>query len=152
MLHVKILLLLVIVVMALAACGNAVAPPARGILDAPAQATTLTQVRQAIDTLYRRHPGITEFSVKNVTYTPAARDKVLKICSEGSVAADNQERERQKVLACAPLIFFFYNYGQQSAVPESVDVARLLYAYATTNSSADAAKVLTDLLRSWQIA
>ena len=149
----SILLLVVVCVLlaSLTACGGASTPAAGGILDGAVQATTLDQVKQAIDDLYTRHPDINSFVVQSVTYTPETRDKVLKICSEGGLAASDQERERQKVLACAPLIFFFYYYGQQNSVPESVGVARQLYWYAMTDKSDDSKKVLTELLRSWGI-
>ena len=148
------ILLLIAVSMLLAsltACGGASAPAAGGILDGAVQATTLDQVKQAIDDLYTRHPDINSFVVQSVTYTPATRDKVLKICSEGGLVANEGEREAQKVLACAPLIFFFNYYGLQKSVPEAIDVARQLYWYALAGKSEDSKKVLTDLLRSWGI-
>jgi hypothetical protein len=49
------------------------------------------------------------------------------------------------------LIFFFYYYGQQNSVPESVGVARQLYWYAMTDKSDDSKKVLTELLQGWGI-
>jgi len=149
----SILLLVVVCVLlaSLTACGGASTPAAGGILDGAVQATTLDQVKQAIDDLYTRHPDINSFVVQSVTYTPATRDKVLKICSEGGLVANEGEREAQKVLACAPLIFFFNYYGQQKSVPEAVDIARQLYWYALADKSEDSKKVLTDLLRSWGI-
>ena len=135
----------------LAACARRPVPAAAGILDGQAQATTLVQVKQAINDLYDQNPGINSFVVQAVTYTPETRDKVLKICSEGGLAANEQERETQKIFACAPLIFFFYNYGQQNSVPESADVARQLYWYAMTGKSDEAKKALTGLLRGWGI-
>ena len=47
------------------------------------------------------------------------------------------------------LILFFYYYGRQNTVPESVDMAQKLYGYALTGKSADSQKGLTGLLRSW---
>ena len=135
----------------LTACGGTSTPAAGGILDGTVQATTLDQVKQAIDDLYTRHPDINSFVVQSVTYKPETRDKVLKICSEGGLVANEGEREAQKVLACAPLIFFFNYYGQQKSVPESIDIARQLYWYALAGKSEDSKKVLTDLLRSWGI-
>ncbi len=135
----------------LTACSSTTAPTAAGILDSAVQATTLDQVKRAIDDLYTRHPDINSFVVQAVTYTPATRDKVLKICSEGGLVANEQELEAQKVLACAPLIFFFHYDGQQKSVPEAVDIARQLYWYAIADKSDDSKKVLTDLLRSWGI-
>ncbi len=59
--------------------------------------------------------------------------------------------ESARVLACAPLIFFFYSYGRRAAVPEGVDVARTLYWYAVTanRKAFDAGPGLTRLLVSW---
>jgi len=138
-------------VVLLAGCGRTPAPTAVSVLDGQVQATTLAQVKRAVDDLYSRHPSINSFVVQSVTYTTETRDKVLKICSEGGLAASDQEREAQKVLACAPLIFFFYYYGQQTSAPESVGVARQLYWYAMTDKSDDSKKVLTELLRKWGI-
>ncbi len=137
--------------MILAACGSTTTPAAAGILDSAVQTVTLDQIKQAIDDLYTGHPDINSFIVQSVTYNPTTRDKVLKICSEGSLAANDQERDAQKVLACAPLIFFFNYYGQQKSVPESIDIARQLYWYALAGKSDDSKKVLTDLLTSWGI-
>ena len=125
------------------------APSPNGILTGEAQATTFDQVTGAIDKLYADHPDVNSFIVKGVTYTPATRDKVLKICHEGGLVSTEAERETQEVLACAPLIFFFYNYGQQSGVAESTEIARLLYWYTVTNHSTASKEVLTQLLQGW---
>ncbi len=146
-----LLIFMSLVIVLLAACGGTTAPTAATILNGTAQPTTLDQVKQAIDNLYTRHPDINSFIVQSVTYNPTTRDKVLKICSEGGLAANAQELEAQKVMACAPLIFFFNYYGQQKSVPESIGVARQLYWYALAGKSDDSKKVLTDLLTSWGI-
>jgi hypothetical protein len=145
------LALLALLTAILAACGSANSPATANILGGDMQSTTFAEVKQSVDNLYSHHPDITAFAVKDVSYTPATRDKVLTVCRDGSVAATPGERERQKVLACAPLIFFYYSYGWQSSVPESVAVARQLYRYAMTDNAAEATKVLTDLLRSWGV-
>ncbi len=146
-----LLVVICVLIISLTACGGTSAPAAGSILDSTTQATTLDQVKQAIDDLYTHHPDINSFTVQSVTYNPTTRDKVLKICSEGGLAANDQERDAQKVMACAPLIFFFNYYGQQKAVPESIALARQLYWYAVTGKSDDSKKVLTDLLTSWGI-
>ncbi len=135
----------------LVAYGRTQTPTAVSLLNGQVEATTFAEVKEAIDGLYSHHPGINSFVVRAVTYTPETRDKVLKICREGGLAGSDKEREAQKVLACAPLIFFFYNYGQQNSVPESVGVARQLYWFSMTDKSDDSKKVLTDLLRNWGI-
>ncbi len=126
-------------------------PASAGILDGSVQPTTFDQVKAAIDQLYRSHPDINSYAVKGVTYTPETRDKVLKICHEGGLVANEAERESQEVLACAPLIFFFYRYGQESSVPESTEVARKMYWYTVSNHSSQSKEVLTQLLRGWGI-
>ncbi len=137
----------------LAACNGAPAstPASPSILDSPAQTTTIDQIKQAINDLYTQHPDINSFAVQAVTYNPTTRDKVLKICSEGGLVNTAQELETQKVMACAPLIYFFYYYGQQKSVPESIDLARQLYWYALTDKSDNAKQVLTQLLQGWKI-
>ena len=151
--RVSILLAVVVSMLAvlLTGCAGSPTPIAAGILNDPAQTTTIDQIKQAINDLYTQHPDINSFAVQAVTYTPETRDKVLKICSEGGLVDTAQELETQKVMACAPLIFFFYYYGQQKSVPESIDLARQLYGYALAGKSEDSKKVLTDLLRNWSI-
>ena len=151
--HASTLLLIsmCILLASLTACGGTSTPAASGILDGAVQTVTLDQIKQAIDDLYTRHPDINSFVVQSVTYNPQTRDKVLKICSEGGLVDTPQELEAQKVMACAPLIFFFNYYGQQKSVPESISLARQLYWYALADKSDDSKKVLTDLLRSWGI-
>jgi hypothetical protein len=155
----KIVGILWLAVLILAACGET-APPASGggtptpissVLNSAAQSVTLDQVKQEITDLYTQHPNINSFTVQSVTYTPETRDKVLQICSEGSVAVSAQELESQQVTACAPLIFFFYYYGQQNAVPEGIDISQKLYWFAANGKSADSQKSLVTLLRSWGI-
>ena len=153
MIRASILLFIVVCALfvSLTACSTTTTSTAASILDSTAQTTTIDQVKQAINDLYIHHPDINSFVVQSVTYNPDTRDKVLKICSEGGLVANAQELEAQKVMACAPLIFFFNYYGQQKSVPESIDVARQLYWYALAGKSDDSKKVLTDLLRSWGI-
>jgi hypothetical protein len=134
-----------------AASSPAPSPALTGILDASVRSTTFDQVKQAIDNLYRDHPGVNSFVAQGVTYTPETRDKVLKICHEGGLVANEAERDAQEVLACAPLIYFFYRYGQESGVPGSVDVARQLYWYTVSNHPDESSRVLIELLRGWGI-
>jgi hypothetical protein len=62
-----------------------------------------------------------------------------------------RELESSRVLASAPLIFFFYSYGVRSSAAESVD--RKLYWYAVTHNRRpyDSRRILTPLLRRWGI-
>ena len=123
------------------------------VLDGQVRRVSLAETRQAIDRLYRNHPAIRTFVVRDVEYTPQTRDRVLRVCSRGGAEIDRGQLETSKVFACAPLIFFFDRYGHQASVPESVDVARQLYWYALTHIRGpyEAKRELVHLLRSWGI-
>ena len=127
--------------------------PASGVLDGTVHQTSFAQVKHAIDALYHSHPGIGTFQVQGVEYAPKTRDKVLKVCRDGSVANTAQELETERVMACAPLIYFFARYGIRASVPESTEVARQLYWYAVTQNQHpyNSTQVLTDLLSSWGV-
>lgn len=137
--------------MFLVACSATPTPEPTGILNSTVQATTFEQVRQAVDDLYRGHPEINSYVVQGVTYDPESRDKVLSVCRDGGLAGDDAQRQTQRILACAPLILYFYSYGQEAGVPESITVARSLYWYAVSNATQEHGNVLTDLLASWGI-
>ncbi len=109
------------------------------------------QVQRAIDDLYRNYPAINTFEVRAVSYTPQTRDKVLRTCNEGGLAASADDRNAQKITACAPLIFFFFRFGEDNNVPASTDVARQLYALAVANNTAKNGAALVQLLKSWGI-
>lgn len=112
---------------------------------------SLQQVRTEISSLYTDHPDIASFSVQDVGYTPASRDTVLRECTAG--AAGSQDAETGQIIACAPLIFFFYSYGKQSSVPAAVTLAGHLYWYAITHISGplDPKTSLDELLQSWKL-
>jgi len=123
------------------------------VLQSRARNVTFGELRQSIDRLYRRHPSILSFVVRNVEYTPRTRDKVLRVCREGGPETDPAALESAKIAGCAPLIFFFYRYARQASVPESLAVARDLYWYAVTSIRGpfDPAQALAALLRSWGV-
>jgi hypothetical protein len=147
------LVVCLLAVVLLAACGGKGSEPASTrILDGQAQHVSFPEIRQAIDRLYRDHPGVESFVSRDVQYTPKTRDKVLKVCRRGGREEVPRELESSRVLACAPLSFF-YNYGVRSSAAESVDVARKLYWYAVTHNRRpyDSRRILTPLLRRWGI-
>jgi hypothetical protein len=117
------------------------------------RSTTFAQAREALLALYASHPAIRAFTVKDVEYTPATRDKVLRVCHMGGPETSARALESARVLACAPLIYYFYSYGRSASVPDAIDVAQKLYWYAVTaNHHPYAAQPgLTSLLRSWGI-
>jgi hypothetical protein len=114
---------------------------------------TFAQVDRAIEKLYRRHPQLRSFVVRDVEYTAATRDKVLQVCHEGGLELDRAVLESSRIAGCAPLIFFFYSYGRRRSVPEAVEVARKLYWYAARNVRGpfDARASLVALLRTWGV-
>lgn len=128
--------------------------PAPSILSAPVQPTTFVQVRAAVLALYRSHPAVSSASFSDVRYTAATRDKVLSVCHSGGPEKSGTALESSRVLACAPLIFFFYSYGRHAANPQAVSVARRLYWYAVTanREPVDAGPGLTRLLGSWGVS
>ena len=125
-----------------------------GILSAPVQPTTYVQVRAAVLALYRSHPAVSRASFSDVRYTAATRDKVLSVCHSGGPEKSASALESARVLACAPLIFFFYSYGRHASVTQAVDVARTLYWYAVTanRTPVDAGPGLARLLGSWGVS
>ncbi len=144
----------------IAGCGGSTtsAGPAKAdrpptILTDPVQPTTFVQAQTAMLALYSSRRALSAFTVENVEYTPATRDKVLSVCRAAGPEKSASARESARVLACAPLIFFFYSYGRQASVPEAIAVARRLYWYAVTNNREpyQAGPGLTRLLRSWGV-
>ncbi len=149
-----------IVVASLVGCGGSksaaveTAPaPRPAILVGPVRPTTFAEVERAVRALYRAHPSIGDFVVQDVAYTPATRDKVLTVCRRGGPERSAVALESARVLACAPLIFFFYSYGRLRSVPASLAVARQLYSYAVVNNRQprDAEPGLNALLRRWGV-
>ncbi len=127
--------------------------PRPTILVGPVRPTTFGEVERAVRALYRAHPAIGNFVVQDVEYTPVTRDKVLAVCRRGGPEKSAVALESARVLACAPLIFFFYSYGRVHSVPASLAVARQLYSYAVLSNQQprDAEPGLNALLRRWGV-
>ena len=104
--------------------------------------------------VYRSHPAIRKFSVKDVEYTSATRDKVLGVCHNGGAEKSASSLESARVLACAPLIYYLYEYGRTARAPDAVDAARKLYWYAVVSNRTpfQAGPGLSRLLVSWGVA
>jgi hypothetical protein len=143
----------------LCACGANGPPSApNAAFGANVEHVSLTAVEQETDALYRDHPGVSSFTVQDVQYTASSRAAVLRACAGSDAAraaagagAASQTVESQRLLACAPLIFFYYSYGREVSVPDSIALAHELYSYAVTNIAGpmNAAAALGELLRSW---
>jgi hypothetical protein len=153
-------LVAVLAAASLAGCGGkaADAPPSATttpapVVGSPAEAVTFADVESAIATLYRRRPGIRTFVVRDVEYNTATRNKVLDICHRGGLELDRAALESSRIAGCAPLIFFFYNYGRQRKAPDALAVARKIYWYAieSIHGPFDARATLDALLRTWAV-
>jgi hypothetical protein len=142
----------------LAGCGGSkhatttnAAPPT--ILGGAPEHVSFGELTRGADAVYRRHPGIAHFVVRDVEYTPRTRDQVLGVCHTGGAENDPSLRESARVLACAPLVFFFYEFGRRRNAPDSTALARKLYWYAAGIAGPFEAKPrLTVLLGQWGIA
>jgi predicted small lipoprotein YifL len=139
----------------LASCGgkSATTTAPATVVGSPAEEVTFAEVENAIARLYRRRPGIRTFVVRDVEYNTATRDKVLDICHRGGLELNRAALESSRIAGCAPLIFFFFNYGRQRHAVDSVAVARKIYWYAvgSIRGPFDARATLDALLRTWAV-
>lgn len=111
---------------------------------------SLASVQQKIEQLYRDHPTVASYSTQDVTYTSRSRTRVLRACaSQGSSAT--QQVETARVLACAPLVYFYYEYGRAKGVSEATGVADSIYSYASTqiHGPSNARTLLDGVLQGW---
>lgn len=123
------------------------------VLGGPAEKVTFPQVDQAVSRLYRRRPGLLTFVVRDVDYSRATSDKVLEICHHGGLELNLAALESSRLAGCAPLIFFFYNFGRAKNAPDAVAVARMIYWYAigSIRGPFDARATLDALLQTWAV-
>jgi hypothetical protein len=137
----------------LSGCAASGSPDTPGKVFGTRQQVSLQQVVRTIGTLYRSHPGISSFVVQDVQYTTRSRNAILRECTSGEAGASSQTAESSQVIACAPLIFFLYSYGQKASVPDAVDAAGKLYWYAITHITGQisARTSLNELLHSWRL-
>ena len=111
------------------------------------------QIDAEVAALYRSHPAVGSFSVQDVTYTTKSRDTVLSECTTPGSAAGLQDSETGQIVACAPLIFYFYSYGKQASVPAATTLAGDLYWYAVGHITGpvSAQASLNELLQGWKL-
>ena len=114
---------------------------------------SLPQVNAEVTALYGEHPGLTAFTTQDVVYTTASRQAVLRECTTPDSAAGSQDAETGQIVACAPLIFYYYSYGEQASVPAAVTLAGDLYWWAVNHITgpASAQASLNDLLQGWKL-
>ncbi|MEU9347973.1 hypothetical protein AB0D74_42940 [Streptomyces sp. NPDC048278] len=115
---------------------------------------TFAQAHASVLAAYSDNDGLSHYTVKKVTYTKATRDKVLKVCHHGAAAADEQALQSGKIMACAPLIYYFYSYAVAKSSPAAMTAAQDLYAYAVTQIAGPVSTqaTLNSLLRSWGVS
>jgi hypothetical protein len=135
-----------------AAKPSTAATPAADVFTVTKQ-VSLPQLKTEISNLYSRRPGLASYEVQGVQYTATSRGNVLRECTSAGTSAGSQDAETSQVVACAPLIFFFYSYGKQASAPAAVTVAGDLYWYAVTHiTGPESAKTsLDELLQSWKL-
>jgi hypothetical protein len=152
----------VLAAVALSGCGGSssaseatttAADSATSVLESTSQQVTFAEAKAAIDDLYRAHPDLESFTVQDVQYNEITRGKVLDVCRRGGAEQDPASLESVRVAGCAPLIFYFWQYGQQKPAPDAVEAARKLYWYAATSIHGpfSAGDSLDGLLRSWGV-
>lgn len=129
-----------------AASPSRAAPQLRVVADD----VSLASVQQNIARLYRDHPAVARYSAQDVAYTSRSRTRVLRACSAPG-AATTQRVETARVLACAPLVYFYYEYGRAKGVRQATGVANSIYSYASTeiHGPADARTLLDGVLEGW---
>jgi hypothetical protein len=114
---------------------------------------SLQQVNAEVTALYGDHPALASFDVQNVAYTTKSRETVLRECITPGSAAGSQDSETGQIVACAPLIFYYYSYGKQASVPAAVTLASDLYWYAVDHITGpvNAQASLNELLQGWKL-
>lgn len=111
------------------------------------------QVNSEVTALYSAHPALASFTVQDVSYTAKTRGAVLHQCTTPDAAAGSQDAETGQIVACAPLIFYYYSYGKQKSVPNAVTLAGDLYWFALDHITGpvDVQGSLNQLLQGWKL-
>ena len=132
------------------AAATVVAGPALEVVTPALSASGLATV---INGLYKAHPDLNRYVVQSTTYTPRSRRVVLRACTNGGSAPMAENEQTGRLDACAPMIFYFYNYGVARHVPQAVTVANDIFSYAATVISGplDTAATLGSILHAWGI-
>jgi hypothetical protein len=112
-----------------------------------------SQLNTEVTALYRAHPALASYTVQDVGYTAKTRAAVLNDCTTPSSSASTQDAETGQIVACAPLIFYYYSYGKQASVPDAVTLAGDLYWYALDHISGpvEVQASLNQLLQGWKV-
>ena len=99
--------------------------------------------------VYHHHPAIARYSTQDVAY-PAARARGSCAHVRPGLGRDQASRTA-RVLAGAPLVYFFYEYGRAKGVAQATAVADSIYSYASTEirGPSDARTLLDGVLQGW---
>lgn len=159
------LLFALLVAGALAGCGSATpGSPSTGAsaarssspepsMEAQSQAISLSSVEHQITRLYQDHPAVARFTIQDVSYTSRSRARVLQTCSGDGRQEPSEAVESSRVLACAPLIYFFFDYGRRAGVGLASALADAIYSYASESirGPQNTQSMLGSILRSWGV-
>ena len=141
--------------LALAGCASSSgsSPVATGNVFTAQHQVSIRQVDTEVTALYSKHPALASFDVQDVAYTTKSRETVLRECTSPGASAGSQDAETGQIVACAPLIFFYYSYGKQASVPAAVTLAGDLYWYAVDHVTGpvNAQASLNELLQGWKL-
>jgi hypothetical protein len=141
--------------LALAGCASdsGGAPATAGNVFTTQHQVSLRQVDAEVTALYNDHPALVSFDVQDVSYTAKSRQTVLRGCTTPGAGAGSQDSETGQIVACAPLIFYYYSYGKQASVPAAVTLAGDLYWYAVDHVTGpvSAQSSLNELLQGWKL-
>jgi len=126
--------------------------PSNYVLGSQPRSVSAAQLQQNIDALYAQHPAVSSFVSQSVSYTPQSLAIVVRKCTQPGTQS-GAEAQSSRLMACAPLIYFFYTFGQQGSVSEAIELADEFYSFAVTDVKGpiDPRAALDKLLSSWGI-
>jgi hypothetical protein len=135
------------------ATGSGTSSQSTGDVFATRHQVSASQVNAEVTALYSAHPALASFTVQDVAYTAKTRATVLHDCTTPGSAGGSQDAETGQIVACAPLIFYYYSYGRQASVPAAVALSGDIYWYALDHITGpvDVRASLNQLLQGWKV-
>jgi hypothetical protein len=124
-----------------------------GTLQLVNRPVTAAELAQGMKELFRNDPGITAFDIQDVQYTAKSMAAVLANCTSGGSPTTSSQVQSGHLLACAPLVFFLYSYGQQKSERAASELADDIYSYAINDIQGplDSSSVLGAVLEGWGV-
>ncbi len=122
-------------------------------LKATSAALSESALGAEITTLYRTHPDLGSYVVEGTSYTPGLRRSVFRACTRSGTAEMSSSAQESRLDACAPLIFYFYSYGNRRNVAAATKLANDLFSYGAdvVHGPLDSAATLAGVLRAWGV-